>query len=106
MDIQPAPDHFSLNSELEFADYDRLSGQQMVLRQWRSGDRMRPLGLNGYKKVSDILVDEKVSRFEKERQYVLVAGEDIVWLCGIRLDNRFRVQDDTQQVAKLFWRRH
>ncbi|MEE9168025.1 MAG: tRNA lysidine(34) synthetase TilS [Candidatus Neomarinimicrobiota bacterium] len=106
MDIQPAPDQFSLNSELEFADYDRLSGQQMVLRQWRSGDRMRPLGLNGYKKVSDILVDEKVSRFEKERQYVLVAGEDIVWLCGIRLDNRFRVQDDTQQVAKLWWRRH
>lgn len=105
MDILPHPVEFEKDSGTEYADYGRLSEQEMVLRPWRPGDRMKPLGLKGHRKVSDILVDEKISRFEKERQFVLMSGREIVWLCGIRLDDRFKVQNETQPVARLRWRR-
>lgn len=55
------------------------------LRPWRAGDRMRPAGLGGSKAVSDLLIDAKVPLPEKALTYVLVSGEEIVWLAGHRL---------------------
>lgn len=74
----------------------------LVLRVWRSGDRFLPFGMGGAsKKVSDLLSDMKVSRFDKEQIRVLVSGDDIVWVVGLRTDNRYRVVDSTQKVAKI-----
>lgn len=103
MQVIPEPMDFTNEPHIEFVDYDKLAGKRMALRLWRSGDKMKPLGLLGYKKVSDLLVDEKVNRFEKEHQFVLTAGDEIVWLCGVRLDDRFKVGEKTSQVAKLSW---
>jgi len=67
----------------------------LTLRTWRRGDTFQPFGMGGkHKKVSDVLIDKKISRFEKERTAVLVNGDgEIIWVVGVRADERFRVTD-------------
>ncbi|MDD6891962.1 MAG: tRNA lysidine(34) synthetase TilS [Bacteroidales bacterium] len=83
-------------------DADRLQGRSLVVRKWQAGDRFVPLGMKGFKRVRDYLRDRKRSLFEKERQYVVEGGGDIVWLVGERIDQRFRVTEQTRRVL-LLW---
>jgi tRNA(Ile)-lysidine synthase len=57
--------------------------------------------MEGEKKVSDFLVDSKTPRDRKRHVLVLVAGEEIAWVCGMRLDDRFKVTDDTKNVLRV-----
>ena len=82
-------------------DADALPDRKLTLRLWHGGDRFVPFGMKGFKKVRDYLRDRKLSLFEKESQWVVCAGEDIVWLVNERTDNRFRVTSDTQRVLML-----
>ncbi|MCH5334787.1 MAG: tRNA lysidine(34) synthetase TilS [Alistipes sp.] len=81
-------------------DADQLH-YPLTLRRWRDGDRFIPFGMNGFKKVSDYLTDAKVSAAERERQFVLLSGEDIVWLVGRRIDDRYRLTDKTDNVLRI-----
>ena len=81
-------------------DADRLE-YPLVLRRWHEGDWFVPFGMNGRKKVSDFLVDAKVPVAEKRRQFVLLSGEDIVWLIGRRIDDRFKVGPKTENIMKI-----
>ena len=102
MDLTKEPT-FSSDGAIEFIDFDQLDHGSLLLRLWQAGDRMVPLGMSGHKKVSDILVDAKVDRFSKMSQYVLTSGHEIVWLCGLRLNNKFKVTSSTSSVARLNW---
>lgn len=73
----------------------------MELRPWRPGDRFRPFGMKGHKKISDFLKDEKVSRPEKENTWVLCSEGQIVWVVGHRIHHAFRVQKNTKNILKL-----
>ncbi len=73
----------------------------LMLRKWRSGDRFVPYGMKGFKKVRDYLLDRKFSLFQKEKQYVVCSGDDIVWLVDERTDNRFRVTPTTRRILVL-----
>ncbi|MEG2528130.1 MAG: tRNA lysidine(34) synthetase TilS [Mucinivorans sp.] len=74
----------------------------LTLRRIEAGDWFVPLGLRGQKKVSDFLIDAKVSIPDKECQGVLVSGRDtIVWLVGRRIDDRFRVSESTRRVVRI-----
>lgn len=74
----------------------------LTLRKWRAGDWFIPLGLKGQKKVSDCLIDGKVPLPDKEQQGVLVSGADtIVWLVGRRIDDRFRVCEQSKSVVRI-----
>ena len=102
MDLTEEPT-FSSDGATEFIDFDQLDHESLLLRLWQTGDKMVPLGMSGHKKVSDILVDAKVDRFSKMSQYVLTSGHEIVWLCGLRLNNKFKVTSSTSSVARLNW---
>ena len=102
MDLTKEPT-FSSDGATEFIDFDQLDHGSLLLRLWQAGDKMVPLGMSGHKKVSDILVDAKVDRFSKMSQYVLTSGHEIVWLCGLRLNNKFKVTSSTSSVARLNW---
>ena len=69
-----------------------------TLRLCRQGDSFVPFGMKGRKKVSDYLTDRKFSLLRKERQWVLCCGDDIIWLVGERVDNRFRIDEKTRKV--------
>lgn len=65
-------------------------------RKWRSGDSFYPLGMNHQKKLSDFLIDRKISLVDKETITVLESGGEIVWVVGLRLDDRYKVTETTE----------
>jgi len=78
------------------------AGDALVVRNWRPGDRFRPLGLGGEKKLQDFFVDAKVPRAERSR-VAIVARRDgrIIWIVGHRLDDRAKVSPATRRVLVL-----
>jgi len=82
---------------IAFLDFDKLTFP-LTLRPWQPGDRFMPFGMDGLKKVSDFLIDQKVSLFEKESVYVLESGHDIIWVVGKRIDNRYRISNQTKRI--------
>ncbi|MBR4951508.1 MAG: tRNA lysidine(34) synthetase TilS [Alistipes sp.] len=81
-------------------DADKLK-YPLRLRRWREGDWFQPFGMSGRKKISDYLIDKKVSMAQKSRQFVLLSGDDIVWVVGRRLDDRFAVTKRTERVLRI-----
>ena len=74
----------------------------LTLRAWKEGDRFRPLGMQGEQKVSDLLTDRKLSRFGKARQPILLSADGrIVWVAGIRADDRFKIDENTQNCIRI-----
>ena len=75
----------------------------LKLRQWKHGDKFQPLGMNGMKKVSDFLIDNKVPNFEKREKLVVESGDEICWLVGHRISEKFKIKDNTTKITKLVW---
>ncbi len=73
----------------------------LKLRHWENGDAFRPLGMKGYKKVSDFFVDNKFSQLEKEQTWLLLSGEEIIWIVGKRIDDRVKITEKTKQILEL-----
>lgn len=73
----------------------------LQLRRWQTGDYFYPFGMNQKKKVSDFFIDNKLSLLDKEQSWLLVSGDDIVWIVGQRMDNRFRVTGETREVIEF-----
>ena len=74
----------------------------LTLRRWRAGDSFVPLGLKGKKLVSDFLIDQKVPLNLKDEVRVLTAADGkICWLVGYRVDERFKVSEDTTRVLEV-----
>ena len=91
---------FSNNLKEQYFDLAKLSFP-LKLRKWSSGDKMKPLGMKGQKKISDILVDMKVPLIEKENCFVLESNQKIVWLVGYKVSEEFKIDSNTKQVIKM-----
>ncbi|MDX1333512.1 MAG: tRNA lysidine(34) synthetase TilS, partial [Robiginitalea sp.] len=76
----------------------------LQVRKWRKGDYFYPLGMDGRQKVSKYFKDHKFNRFEKEAQWLLCSGEEVVWIIGHRPDRRFKVGEDTTEILKIEWK--
>ncbi|MBC7187117.1 MAG: tRNA lysidine(34) synthetase TilS [Calditrichaeota bacterium] len=85
---------------LEFVDAGEVRGP-LRLRSWQRGDRFFPLGMQESKKLSDFFIDAKVPHHRRHLVPLLECDKGIIWVCGLRLDERFRVTDKTKQVLKL-----
>jgi len=81
-------------------DFDKLTFP-LTLRKWKRGDFFYPFGLNKRKKVSDYFSDHKFSIADKENTWLLCSGENIVWIVGHRIDERFRITADTKDIYLL-----
>jgi len=97
---QEKPQSFDLR-DLNLSKADALLDFEKLIfpleiRLWQAGDSFMPLGMKGFKKVSDYLIDEKVARNEKEKTFVLTSNNEIVWLIGHRIDERYKVGTSTQ----------
>jgi len=73
----------------------------LLLRRWKDGDTFYPFGMSQHKKISDFFINNKLSLLEKEHSWILVSNNEIVWIVGQRLDNRFRVTKETKEVIEF-----
>ncbi len=86
-----------------YLDASKLSFP-LTLRRWQDGDSFVPLGMKGKKKLSDFFIDNKVPHHLKEAQYVILSGNDIVWVAGHRIDDRYKVTPATKNIYRITWK--
>lgn len=99
----PNDDNFVIDKSPEVAqlDYDKLTFP-LKLRIWQAGDRFYPLGMKGSRLLSDFMKDLKLTTRQKEECRVLTTAKDeIVWVVGRRVDERFKVTDKTKTILKI-----
>jgi tRNA(Ile)-lysidine synthase len=100
--------HFERNDDFLFSkiptcvhfDADRVDFP-LTIRQWRQGDVFMPLGMSNFKKLSDFYIDNKFSLVEKEKTWLLLSGDDIIWVIGHRLDDRYKVTPRTKRILEI-----
>lgn len=73
----------------------------LKLRTWQSGDYFFPLGMRGKKKLSKYYKDNKYSLVDKEQQWLLISGENIVWVLGKRIDERYKTTEKTSEILSI-----
>ncbi|HRD40942.1 MAG TPA: tRNA lysidine(34) synthetase TilS [Bacteroidia bacterium] len=89
------------DEKIALLDYHQLKFP-LTIRKWKHGDKFMPLGMKGFKKLSDFFISNKISVFEKENTFVLCnSNEDIVWVIGKRIDDRYKITEVTKKVLKL-----
>jgi tRNA(Ile)-lysidine synthase len=92
------------NPDIAYLDHDSLK-YPLEFRNWEEGDWFVPLGMKGKKKLSDFMIDKKIPLNLKNRIMVLVSGGTIAWVAGFRLDDRFKVKDDTKNILKITYQK-
>jgi tRNA(Ile)-lysidine synthase len=75
----------------------------LLVRPWKNGDYFYPLGMKKKKKISKFLIDQKLSKTEKESQYVIESAKKIIWVVGRRIDDRFKVLPHSKEILQLKW---
>lgn len=75
----------------------------LILRHWKTGDKFKPLGLNGFKKVSDFFTNEKINRLEKNQIWIIESDDQIAWIVNHRIDDRFKITENTVQSIKIIF---
>lgn len=93
-------DNYRRPSNYALIDSDLLT-LPLIVRRWLPGDQFVPFGMSGHKKVSDYLIDEKVSLLDKESQMVVVSAGEIVWLAGHRIADKYKITDSTTRYVEL-----
>ena len=68
------------------------------MRRWKAGDWFIPFGMNGKKKLSDYFTDRKFSLKDKKEAWVILSGENIVWIVNERSDNRYKITDESKNI--------
>ena len=91
---------FNKNPEVAALDYDKLTFP-LLLRNWRQGDFFVPLGMRGNKKISDFLIDLKISVTNKSKILVLLSEDEIVWVVGLRINEHYKITSQTKNIYQI-----
>ncbi len=87
-------------------DYEKLKdvSDKLVIRTRKSGDKMIPLGMNNYKKIKDIFIDDKVPQYSRDRVYMICCGNEVLVIPGMRISENVKVEATTRSLLLLeYW---
>jgi tRNA(Ile)-lysidine synthase len=92
--------HLQKNAGIAQLDTKHLE-YPFLLRKWRQGDYFYPLGMRKKKKLARFFIDQKLPRNQKENIWVLESNKKIIWIIGMRIDDRFKVTDSTKEILSI-----
>jgi len=99
--INRVPDFSKKRKNVEYFDVDKLD-LPLTIRTFKQGDKIRPLGMKGYKKVSDVFIDEKIPLKNRKSIPIIISSKgDILWLCGIRISDACKISSKTYKTLRL-----
>lgn len=95
------PDAFpTADAQSCYLDADKLK-QPLALRHWQDGDYFQPIGMSGRKKLQDFFTDHHLNLQQKHQVWLLTSAEDIVWVVGYRIDDRYKITPQTTNFAHI-----
>lgn len=98
--LDKKPENLKLPPDEALLDLEKLDFP-LKIRKWKRGDAFVPFGMSKLKKLSDFFIDLKYSKIDKENQWLLCSGNDIVWIIGQRIDERYKVEKESLKILKI-----
>jgi tRNA(Ile)-lysidine synthase len=91
---------FTFSSECIYIDEKAVKGD-LHIRQRKDGDRFKPFGMKGSKKLKDYFIDRKVPREERDRIPLLVDEDNIIWVVGFQINEDYKISASTTDMLKI-----
>lgn len=91
---------FGEASNIEYFDLDYLP-EKLEIRHIQDGDKFTPIGMTGRVKLSDFLVNNKIPLLKKKDILVLTDRVNIIWVCGLRIADKYKITQNTKKVLKV-----
>ncbi|MBS4537577.1 tRNA lysidine(34) synthetase TilS [Clostridium sp. D2Q-11] len=85
---------------IKYFDYDKIEGD-LFIKNRESGDRFKPLGMKGTKKLKDYFIDEKIPRDERDSTPLIYDKHGILWVVGHRISEDYKIDKSTKKVLKI-----
>jgi tRNA(Ile)-lysidine synthase len=74
----------------------------LIIRGWKKGDKIKPFGMKGSKKVSDLFTEFKLTQNDKNNLRILENGnKEIIWVINLKFDDRYKVTSETKNIIKI-----
>lgn len=91
---------FKENDCTKYFDYDKIK-KPIIFRYRKDGDRFIPLGMKGNKKIKDLFIDLKIPKAQRNTVPLICFGDDIAWVVGYRVSEKFKVSKDTKNILQI-----
>ena len=89
-----------IDNNIAYLDFDLLTFP-ITIRKWKNGDSFIPFGMTNNTKVSDFLIDKKVTQTEKDQTWVMLNKNEIIWVIGHRISNSYKISQLTENCLQL-----
>lgn len=83
-----------------FLDFSKIKFP-LTIRNWKKGDRIQPIGMNGLKKVSDLLNEQKINLLDRDKVQVLISEDKIIWVINQKLADNVKISNESKKMLKL-----